>query len=371
MDRGWTAYYSESTNTVLASHDGYWREHKVFEKLRQEWKRCDHHATRSEEEVQLLTGKMPLEGWVDDDGYVAVCKPTSNWNEWNGNARDSDTEKTWKQYKASLPECDREILKNCKEIVRPGKPNLAEILQSENRVINVCSDGGHCNNRGSYGWVMAVAGTVIWEGKGHARGHPMSLYRAEAYGKLAWMIFLNHYSKFHSIEIQCAVRSYCDNQEVIKQTMFYSRMDKIWDCLRADYDILLEIVSVQDSLRTRARNMIPGQWVKGHQDKVALDKLPLPAILNIAADKLASEALMSITTYHKPLPTLPWTQCRALLYVDGQPYTRAETFQLRWKWRESEYQKYLDGRWGLKKGVIQTINWAGYRLVCNRMTLPM
>jgi hypothetical protein len=118
--------------------------------------------------------------------------------------------------------------------------------------------------------------------------------------------------------------------------------------------------------------MIPGQWIKGHQDKkVALDKLPLAALLNIAADKLASEALMSITTYHKQLPTLPWTQCRALLYIDGQPYTRAETFQLRWKWRESEYPDFLDGRWGLKEGVIQTINWAGYRLARNRMTLPI
>jgi hypothetical protein len=97
MDRDWTAYYSKTTNTVLASHDGHWREHKVFEKLRQEWKLCDHHVTRSEEEVQALTGKMPLEGWVDDDGYVAVCKPTSHWNEWKVNARDTDTEKTWKQ----------------------------------------------------------------------------------------------------------------------------------------------------------------------------------------------------------------------------------------------------------------------------------
>jgi hypothetical protein len=176
----------------------------------------------------------------------------------------------------------------------------------------------------------------------------MSLYRAEAYGKLAWLLFLNHYCECFGITINCSIRSYCDNMEVIKQTRFHSRMDKVWDCLRPDYDILLEIVHVQDSLRAKAAYMISGQWVKGHQDKAkAIDKLPLPALLNIKADKLASEVLHGISNYHKPLPTIPWTQCRATLLVAGNPYTRTETFQLRWKWRESEFQGYLiDGNGG-------------------------
>jgi hypothetical protein len=71
------------------------------------------------------------------------------------------------------------------------------------------------------------------------------------------------------------------------------------------------------------------------------------------------------------IPTIPWTQCRAILYVDGKPYTRAETFQLRWKWRESEFQGYLIDRWGLETGDIQRINWAGYRLARNKMTLAV
>jgi hypothetical protein len=229
--------------------------------------------------------------------------------------------------------------------------------------LNICSDGGHIDNRGSYGWVMTVAGTVIYKGKGHARGHPMSSYRAEAYGKLAWLLFLNHYCECFDITINCTIRSYCDNKEVIKQSRFHARMDKVWDCLRPDYDILLEIVHVQDSLRAKAPYMISGQWVKGHQDKTTTEeRLPLPALLNIKADKLAAEALRSISVYHKPLPTILWTQCSATLLVDGNPYTRAETFQLRWKWRESEFQGYLINRWELDPGAIHTINWAGYRL---------
>jgi hypothetical protein len=200
----------------------------------------------------------------------------------------------------------------------------------------------------------------------------MSSYRAEAYGKLAWLLFLHHYCECFGISVNCAIRSYCDNQEVIKQTRFHSKMDKVWDCLRPDYDILLEIVHTQDLLRARAPYMISGQWIKGHQEETtALDKLSLPALLNIKADKLATEALRNITTYSIPLPTIPWTQCQAMLYVDGKPYTRSETYQLRWKWRESEFQGYLIERWGLDQGDIHKINWAGFRLARNRMTLSV
>jgi hypothetical protein len=80
-------------------------------------------------------------------------------------------------------------------------------------------------------------------------------------------------------------------------------MDKVWDCLRADYDILLEIVHVQDSLRKNAAYMVSGQWIKGHQDATkGRDKLPIPARLNIKADELATEALRSISNHDRQLP---------------------------------------------------------------------
>jgi hypothetical protein len=44
---------------------------------------------------------------------------------------------------------------------RKGKPGLIEIMQSETIVLNICNDGGNINNRGSYGWVMATAGSII------------------------------------------------------------------------------------------------------------------------------------------------------------------------------------------------------------------
>jgi hypothetical protein len=200
----------------------------------------------------------------------------------------------------------------------------------------------------------------------------MSSYRAEAYGKIAWLIFLKHYTTFFKATIRCTIKSYCDNKELINQTRFSVDLSNVWECMRADYDVLKEIEFVQSQLREMAPRMIQGQWVKGHQDATTtLDKIPLPALLNIEADKLATEALkaITITALGKPLPTIPWTQCSATLLVDGVPYTRAETYQLRWKWRESEFQGYLSGRWNMSQAVMNTINWAGLRLARNNLTL--
>jgi hypothetical protein len=71
-DRGWAAYYNEETDTVLTRNHENWREHKVQGKQRHEWDLSEHHATRTEEEVQRLKRKIPLEGWIYDDGLAGV-----------------------------------------------------------------------------------------------------------------------------------------------------------------------------------------------------------------------------------------------------------------------------------------------------------
>jgi hypothetical protein len=192
-DRGWAAYYIEATDTVLTKAGEDWREHRIFDKQRIEWALCEHHATKSESETLAIGGKVPVEVWLEDDGFISICKPSSSPKEWENTSGTTVNSKDWEEYKAALPDCVREILKGCTEIEQKDKPDLMDILQSETKVLNICSDGGHINNRGSYGWVMATAGTVIYQGKGHAHGYPMSSYRAEAnwHGYYFWIITAN------------------------------------------------------------------------------------------------------------------------------------------------------------------------------------
>jgi hypothetical protein len=151
---GGTAYYNEETDTVLTRNHENWREHKVQGKQRHEWDLSEHHAIRTEEEVQSLKRKIPLEGWIYDDGFAGVCKPQGSWHDGEDNTILTGSDVNWQDYKSSLPECVQEALKGCVEVKRQDKPDLKEILQSDTKVLNICSDGSHYNNRGSFGWVM-------------------------------------------------------------------------------------------------------------------------------------------------------------------------------------------------------------------------
>jgi hypothetical protein len=59
----------------------------------------------------------------------------------------------------------------------------------------VVSDGGAVKDKGygSFGW-------ILWECKGIARGNPMHFDRAEGYGRISLLLFLNRYLLY--LEIQ-------------------------------------------------------------------------------------------------------------------------------------------------------------------------
>jgi hypothetical protein len=120
-DRGWAAYYIEAIDTVMTRDRGNWREHKVHDKQRAEWNLCDYHATRTGMEVMSIVEKIPLEGWLDNDGFVGVCKPLGSGSDWKDNAATASNAKDWDEYKRTLPECVREVLKGCIEVEKRGQ----------------------------------------------------------------------------------------------------------------------------------------------------------------------------------------------------------------------------------------------------------
>jgi hypothetical protein len=374
MDHHFNVYLDETTERVLIRGDNQnWLEYEIIGKERTKWRIRFTMGEISHAEWQDLREKIPLDIETDFNYLEGTATPPIGSSaDWLSPAPSLNDRQTWSDYVASLPPCYSDLLKGCKETTGSMAPPLWEILASRHKTVHIASDGGHCGNRGSYGWVMSVGSKIVWQGKGHARGNPMHPYRAEAYGKIAWMTFILHYARFYNVEIQCTVQNYCDNKDLVKHSKFSADIDNVWDCMRADYDILREILWVQQELQSIAPNMRQGEWVKGHQDRdSSITRLSLPAILNVAADRLAKEVLsaLSDSARSKVLPTLQWTQCKATLLLDGSPYTRGETHQLRWRWRESEFQIYLCSRWGMTETTLHTINWAGFTAARMKLTL--
>ena len=131
----------------------------------------------------------------------------------------------------------------------------------------------------------------------------MTSYRAEAYGKLSWILFLHHYTTYYNITIQSTISPYLDNESIGKRTNPQVNYTKAYTTLWSDYDILIAIHKEETKLAERTPRLHPTKHVLGHQDDhTPIHRLPLPAQLNIQADKLATIGLRAITLKKKVAP---------------------------------------------------------------------
>ena len=274
--------------------------------------------------------------------------------------------KTWMDYVWLLPTWERDLISITDE--PDNTIGLSMALQDEKATILVVSDGSCKDGCGSFGWAIGTQFELLWEGAGVARGSPMTAYRAEAYGKLAWLCFLEHYSTFMGIEIKCEILSYCDNSEVIKQSRFNKNPASAGEAKRADYDVINQIQEVQEQLRKRSK-LRQSQHVKGHQDKTKdQSALTRQEELNIHVDAIAGRALKHTLSGATPPKMIALPACRAYLLSSGEIQTSKELWTCRWKWSDFRIQKYHCARLGISSKTLHRINWEAFRIARKRLT---
>jgi hypothetical protein len=79
---------------------------------------------------------------------------------------------------------------------RIAESRLHHILTLDQpRVIEVASDGGAREDLGSSGWEIEVQQEIIWQCKGATFGLMPGSFRAESYGMLSALLFLDTYCK--------------------------------------------------------------------------------------------------------------------------------------------------------------------------------
>jgi hypothetical protein len=274
---------------------------------------------------------------------------------------------TWDEYVHSLPEWVSTLITNTARSAR-AKTELYEALLNESETLCIVSDGGQKDEYGSFGWVIGTKDEILFEGSGPARGQPMTSHRSEAYGKLAWMCFVLHYTEFLGIEIKCAINSYCDNIAIIRGTKF-NKEKTAFNSLQADYDILAQIADQQTRLRRIAPRLAQSRHVKGHQDKLQpIHELTRQAQLNIRADQLATQALNEIIWEKSNPQMIALPSCSIYLLNAGMIQSSQEKKSLRWKWSDFRLQNYYCKRLQLPPSVLHRINWESYQIARRRLS---
>ena len=234
--------------------------------------------------------------------------------------------------------------------------NAPNILSS--RSIIVASDGSVCDDRGTFGWVIANPdGQILATGFGTAPGYKVTSFRSESYGILAALRFIYQLQCYlYYPLIDRNLTWFCDSQSLLQRIQ--SNIDDTHNPNRyklADNDVETAIIqSFPLVLNTFHR-----RHIRSHQnDNIPLHLLPLPQRLNRIADNLATTAYSQIPQYNTHAPLISLARCQ--LRMACGTITRSYTKILHEAYMEHTTRQHLCHRLKLDNNTLDSIAWTEF-----------
>jgi len=204
------------------------------------------------------------------------------------------------------------------------------------------------------------------EGHGTAPGEPMSSHRAEAFGKLSWIISLHHVTLFHGIVIKCLIRSYCDNKSIVDTTKTSDLYNRMTTTLCPNFDVLRTIAIKQQQLTSSTTRYENTLYVKAHQDgKKAFQELSIEEKQNVRADELVTQAL---SNYNPTIKNTILPLGMAYLRINDNMQSSDEQKTLRWRLSEFNLPEYYSEKLEIKVQNLNTIIWAALQIAREKLT---
>jgi hypothetical protein len=362
----WTAYKHNTDNTATIRTSNQWSIHYLLPPTRNGTPIGDvihniinfTHDPTTHTAVDLTSNASNLH-YIHP--YTQIESPHENC--------DNPTEDTeyFSSYLTTIPSWEAALISNI-DIKAPSKYILYQ-FECPETTLHIVSDGSFIAPKGAYGWVIANDNTILIESNGIALGEPMTAYRSEIYGKLAWLLFIKHYTTFNNIQIQCKIRNFCDSTKVIQDTKINSNHQYASTATNADFDILIAIQNEQSQLISNNFKLNDSEHVQGHQDKhKELHNLTHQELLNLRADFLAKLQLSLIMEQPTTHPSNFNPHCKAYLLNQGNIISSKEHDLLRWKWPELTLQRYYINKFKIRAKHLQNINWAGMSMARNKFS---
>jgi hypothetical protein len=277
---------------------------------------------------------------------------------------ENENDDSWETYLLSLPDWEQQLMEHINWIM--PRDQVLKILEDENKEVTIVSDGGCSDTLGAFGWIIANQLATMVEGQGTVTGEPMSSHRAEAFGKLSWIIFLHHITLYFRITVRCSLRSFCDNMAIVEGTTTQNSYSSLYQAVCPNFDVLKSIAIKQQQLTASTTNYKNTRHVKAHQDqKKKFQDLSNEEKLNVRADILATQALEAAEqTIHRD-NILPLGM--AYISIGNKVQSSNEQKLLRWRLSEFKLQDYYSDKFNIKTKNLTCINWAALRLAREKL----
>jgi len=246
--------------------------------------------------------------------------------------------------------------------------NLHQRLMQQQPIMLVSDASVQKSGHSGFAWIIAHETTLLWRGQGLAPGpiEDMHSGRAEAFGILAALTFLQHYiSCYNAVLEGTTLTCFCDNLGVITNITTF-RNDEITcpnDATNDDRDLILAINDIVDKCHPLE---IQFMFVKGHQDTKADRPLTLEETYNVECDKLAKAYVHSTASLSTSLDTPEIDAAQPHLCIAGKIICRRFLPALREQEARPAYHAYLCQKYNWTMDEASQVNWEALNLaICS------
>jgi len=243
-------------------------------------------------------------------------------------------------------------------------PAMHSICMNQGLISLVSDASVQKTKQSGFAWVITNKTITLWKGVGLAPGNAEDMYsgRAEAFGLLAGLIFLQSYLSYYGdtqhdgARIQC----FCDNQGIISNinNMRDTSTQRPNDTTNDDYDVYRTIC---DTVNLCAPIRVSFWHVKGHQD--CNHKRPLTHIeqLNVECDTRAKRYTTTTSRSSTDFANPPLPAARPHLCIGKKIVCRKVLPSLRWAISTPAYRTELQQRHQWSKSDFENINWTSFQ----------
>jgi hypothetical protein len=270
-------YFDPTTTQLYIKQDELWRMYEMTATTRRQML---FNRQKHELRFEVPESAIPIE---------IINSTTGNWvtNKTTHTMASAPEKSDPKTLYEKITQHGHGLLNNV-QLLRE-ESDLAEILSQATNVVTA-TDGGFNPDTGisTFGWVIAMRGTLIAKNRGPVAAHPSMAesFRAEGYGIASVAIFLKILIEHFKVTPENHVwKFFIDNKALIQRMESYQwKIQNSTSNLRSDADIT--------NLANEYLKHIPASLihVKSHQDDTTeYDKLPFEAQMNVMADALATQ----------------------------------------------------------------------------------
>ena len=274
----WQAYYDSSLQVILIQQHHQWHHYPTYNKYRRFWIIPRNQCSIDNTPPHGLQNLQPIDIIKTTQNYYKVTIPIPITT----TITRPPNITLWHQYSATLTSWDKQIV----QATTPDLPQLLSRISTNNENWIAVHDGSYYNNQGSYAWTIQHHTNKIISGKGQVSGNPITSFRAELHGLVAWHCCLFHLTNFYDIMAKITIQPYSDNTKVVEyhQHILNNTLPKV--SFFDDHDYFLQLQLYQQKLNHRGIHILPTKKVTYQKHSKEADH-PIEILLLQQMDNLS------------------------------------------------------------------------------------